>query len=213
MVIPTSRLVSGQVFDQEFDILSKGTSGKKHGTLELMVHYVSKLSQNHTYDVDCYFQMHQNSNVILYQDAHAKPPGENGHKQFYTMPPELNYYPRSCWTDLYHTIMQAKQLICITGWSGMHTIGFKSTSVFYQPPTGSMAHVLFPSSFVGTFPFFHMFPISSIQTTQITLPNQFQIQFLPPKFKVFFLDSRNGLIHLLVNGDAKKIEKKKLVVN
>jgi len=122
VVIPTSRLVSGQVFDQEFDILSKGTSGKKHGTLELMVHYVSKLSQNHTYDVDCYFQMHQNSNVILYQDAHAKPPGENGHKQFYTMPPELNYYPRSCWTDLYHTIMQAKQLICITGWSVWHEL-------------------------------------------------------------------------------------------
>ena len=38
------------------------------------------------------------------------------------MPPQLNHYPRSCWRDLYDTLMGAEKLICITGWAVWHKL-------------------------------------------------------------------------------------------
>lgn len=68
-----------------------------------------------TYEVDCYFPMHSNCHVTLYQDAHCLP----DMPQFLQMqrPDGQTHQPRSCWMDLYYTLMEAKEVICITGWA------------------------------------------------------------------------------------------------
>jgi phospholipase D1/2 len=68
-----------------------------------------------TYDVDCYFPMHNNCRVTLYQDAHCVP----GLPQFNSMerPDGKLHEPRSCWRDLYDTLIAANEVICITGWA------------------------------------------------------------------------------------------------
>ena len=53
--------------------------------------------------------MHQNCRVTLYQDACVP----KNLPQFANLP----VYPASCWHDMYDTIMAAKEVICITGWS------------------------------------------------------------------------------------------------
>ena len=59
------------------------------------------------YEVDCYFPARQNCLVTLYQNAHVPPemPQFEG----------LNSYPNDCWHDMYNSLMEAEQLICITG--------------------------------------------------------------------------------------------------
>ena len=47
--------------------------------------------------------------MTLYQDACVP----KNLPQFAKLP----IYPASCWHDLYYTIMAAKKVICITGWS------------------------------------------------------------------------------------------------
>ena len=32
-------------------------------------------------------------------------------------PDGLHHSPRSCWADLYYSLMEAEHLICITGWA------------------------------------------------------------------------------------------------
>ena len=68
-----------------------------------------------TYDVNCYFPMHTNCRVTLYQDAHCPP----NLPQFTNMhlPPGESYYPPSCWKDLYDSLIEAREIICITGWA------------------------------------------------------------------------------------------------
>ena len=105
--IATATLLNGQPIEGWFSIKSK--SGRSKGKLRLRVEYKSKLEMEKTYDVDCYFPMHTDCRVRLYQDAHVPP----GLPQF----AGLREYPRSCWTDMYHTIMGAQKLICITGWA------------------------------------------------------------------------------------------------
>ncbi len=130
--IPTSSLLNGETREGWYNILKK--SGKSNGQLHIFVEFRSKASLEKTYQVDCYFPMHNNCRfafcyfltverfqfhdffrVTLYQDAHCLP----NMPQFTAMerPDGQIHNPRSCWTDLYNTIMNAQEIICITGWA------------------------------------------------------------------------------------------------
>jgi len=117
----TEDLVSGQIREGWFPIKTK--KGKTHGHLNLKVQFVSKQMSRRpgaegAYDVDCYFPMQRECRVTLYQDAHCL----DTHTQFRSMPPALGHYPRSCWRDLYETLMGAQHIICITGWAVWHRL-------------------------------------------------------------------------------------------
>ena len=79
------------------------------------VFIVFKASVERTYYVDCYFPMQQNNMVTLYQDAHCS----DHMAQFTQMmrPDDQPHVPRSCWKDLYFALMEAEEIICITGWA------------------------------------------------------------------------------------------------
>ena len=82
----------------------------QHGGASHSFSYFYSANLENTYNVEpCYFQMHQNCRVTLYQDACVP----KNLPQFANLP----VYPASCWHDLYDTIMAAKEVICITGWS------------------------------------------------------------------------------------------------
>ena len=116
VVMQTADLLQGTPRQGWFPIKSK--KGKTHGQLNLFVQYVSKMTMEHRYEVDCYFPVQKGCHVTLYQDAHCLP----DMPQFSTMPPVLNHYPRSCWRDLYDTLMEAQHIICITGWAVWHKL-------------------------------------------------------------------------------------------
>ena len=105
--IATATLLNGNPIEGWFNITRR--SNRSKGQIKLRVVYISKASMDKTYEVDCYFPMHQNCQVTLYQDACVPP----NLPQFASLP----VYPASCWHDLYNTIMAAKQIICITGWA------------------------------------------------------------------------------------------------
>jgi phospholipase D1/2 len=106
-------LLNGDQLDGWFDIKKK--SGKKRGQLKLKVLFLTRQSLEKTYDVECYFPMHSNCRVTLYQDAHV-PPNMDVFNNMH-IPPGESYYPQSCWKDLYYSLMNAKEMICITGWA------------------------------------------------------------------------------------------------
>ena len=113
VAMPTSSLLDGGVKDGWFPIVSK--SGSHKGQLNLMVKYISSASVERTYEVPCYFPMHRNCHVTLYQDADVPPglaPFEN-----LVHPDGAKYEPARCWHDVYHSIMAAQHIICITGWA------------------------------------------------------------------------------------------------
>merc|ERR1711899_237284 len=70
--------------------------------------------------------MRRNCSVTLYQDAHALDLQQM--PQFYQLAQQMSHLPieqiapRSCWKDLYHTLMEAQHIICITGWAVYHAI-------------------------------------------------------------------------------------------
>ena len=70
-----------------------------------------------TYEVDCYFPMRTGCHVTLYQDAHCLPQSPNIPFGSMERPDGQIHQPRSCWTDLYHTLLEAREIICITGWA------------------------------------------------------------------------------------------------
>ena len=70
-----------------------------------------------TYDVDCYFSMKQGCRVTLYQDAHCLPVDQMPQFQQMQRPDQQPHQPRSCWTDMYESIKEAQEIICITGWA------------------------------------------------------------------------------------------------
>ena len=71
--------------------------------------------------------MRQGCKVTLYQDAHCPPVNEMPYflqmerpdDNFLQMerPGDKQHQPRSCWTDIYQSIQEAKEVICITGWN------------------------------------------------------------------------------------------------
>ena len=115
--ILTNDLKDGELKKGWFPILSK--KRKQKGELHLSVQFISKYQTlNQGYQVDCYFPMHQNCLVTLYQDAHCSQTVKM--PQFQSMP--FPHTPPSCWKDVYNAFIEAKHLICITGWSVWHEL-------------------------------------------------------------------------------------------
>jgi len=110
--ISTQHLLSSQVIDGWFDIVK----GNKHnGKLNIRVEYVSMVQIGQNYEVDSYFKMHRGCHVTLYQDV--KVPLGMPAFEMIRGPNDRRPDPKSCWFDLYHSINQARIMICITGWS------------------------------------------------------------------------------------------------
>ena len=124
--ISTSALLTGETKEGWFPIC-KG-NGQPHGkaALEIKVQFIARHTLEQTYEVDCYFPMRRNCLVTLYQDAHALDIQQM--PQFKTMAQHMPHLtleqvtPRSCWKDLYYTLVEAKHIICITGWAVWHAI-------------------------------------------------------------------------------------------
>ena len=113
----TASLRNEEVKERWFPIVNR--KSKVRGQLRLSVQFISKsraLQQG--YEVDCYFPMHRNCLVTLYQDAHCSQTVKM--PQFQSMP--FPHTPPSCWKDVYNAFMEAKHLICITGWSVWHEL-------------------------------------------------------------------------------------------
>ena len=91
----------------------------ERGRLYLSIQFVS-LSEIESagYDQNGYFPIRQNCRVTLYQDAHVP----DTLQQFQTLDPP--YQPKCCWKDIYFSLMNAQQLICIAGWSVWHELIF-----------------------------------------------------------------------------------------
>ena len=90
------------------------------GKVELLQKVHQKCDFFQTYDVNCYFPVHTNCRVTLYQDTNVP----LNLVQFTKMhlPPGKSYYPLSCWKDLYYSLVGAKEIICINGWSVWHKL-------------------------------------------------------------------------------------------
>ena len=115
--IPTASSMNGEIRQGWFSIMSH--KNKQKGQLNLYVQFISKITTlQQGYEVDCYFPMHRNCLVTLYQDAHCS--HTQPISQFETMP--FPHIPPSCWKDLYNAFIEAKHLICITGWSVWHEL-------------------------------------------------------------------------------------------
>ena len=115
--IATASLMNEEVKERWFPIINK--KNKAEGQLRLFLQFVSKCNTLHQgYEVDCYFPVHRNCLVTLYQDAHC--PQKKPMPQFDSMP--FRHRPPSCWNDMYYSLMEARHLICITGWSVWHEL-------------------------------------------------------------------------------------------
>jgi len=110
--ISAQHLVNGQIIEGWFPIRK---SNKENGELNIRVEYVSMAQIGQSYEVDSYFKMHRGCHVTLYQDT--KVPLDIPHLNMvrgpHDAPPKLN----SCWRDLYYSLIEARHMICITGWS------------------------------------------------------------------------------------------------
>ena len=108
-------LLDGEKREGWFDILKK-RHVLKRGKLHLMVKFVSCDKIQRSLEVDCYFPVHHDCLVTLYQDAHAD---EN-------MPCFKNmsqpYKAASCWSDVYQSLDNAQRVIMIAGWSVWHNL-------------------------------------------------------------------------------------------
>ena len=75
-----------------------------NGQLHIRVEYVSMSEISESYEVDSYFSMHKGCHVTLYQDT--KVPLDLPQFNLVKGPHGVTPEPRSCWTDLYHSIDQ-----------------------------------------------------------------------------------------------------------
>ena len=115
--IATASLMNGEVKERWFPIINR--KHKASGQLRLFLQFVSKFHTLHQgYEVECYFPVHRNCLVTLYQDAHC--PQNKPMPQFDSLP--FKHRPPSCWNDVYYALMEARHLICITGWSVWHEL-------------------------------------------------------------------------------------------
>ena len=97
-----------------FDLFRNGEKGsKKAGQITLQVHYTGKQHAITDPEVpECLYPLRKHNHVRLYQDAHCP-----------SIPLQFNnqegniHVPNDAWKDLYNTIVNAKKLICIVGWS------------------------------------------------------------------------------------------------
>lgn len=111
--LEAASLLNGEIMDGWFPIKKK--SGKSKGELKIRVEFLSRQRMEKSYQVECYFPMHENCRVTLYQDAHAY----EDMPLYATMkrPDGIIHQPRSCWKDLYYALIEAREIICITGWA------------------------------------------------------------------------------------------------
>ena len=120
-------LLDGKKREGEYPI-RKESHVRDRGKLKLMVKFTPILENEilrctkllsmgyNTYKVDSYFPVRQNCRVTLYQDTHV----EENMKQFENVEPL--YYPKPCWSDIYNSLMEAKKLIVVVGWSMWHEV-------------------------------------------------------------------------------------------
>ena len=92
-----------------YDII--GEDGETvNGQINLVVQYTAyKDQKTPSYEINSYFTAHENCFVTLYQDAHV-PEGLGQFSNALTQ-------PNSCWKDLYMSIIEAQEFICIGGWA------------------------------------------------------------------------------------------------
>ena len=87
------------------------------GRLFLFIRFISCTEiEKESYDTDGYFDTKENCRMTLYQDAHVP---ENIHLVEHSGNTKdmQKVSANSCWNDLYGALVEAKNLICITGWS------------------------------------------------------------------------------------------------
>ena len=87
------------------------------GRLFLSIRFISCTEiEKESYDTDGYFDTKENCRMNLYQDAHVP---ENIHLVEHSGNTKdmQEVSANSCWNDLYGALVEAKDLICITGWS------------------------------------------------------------------------------------------------
>ena len=91
----------------------KSRTRSEKGRLFLSIKFIScSAIEKEPYDTDGYFDTKQNCRMTLYQDAHV-PKCMN----LENTSDMQNICLNSCWKDLYSTLVEAQNLICITGWS------------------------------------------------------------------------------------------------
>jgi phospholipase D1/2 len=124
--IPTDSLLTEEIIHGWFPILKSNDGQNTKAELNLYLQFKSQTSNEKTYEVDCYFPVRRNCLVTLYQDAHSL--GIQQMPQFNLLSESMSrfssneYVPRSCWKDIYYSLIEAKHMICITGWSVWHTL-------------------------------------------------------------------------------------------
>ena len=111
--ISSSALLSGEIKEGWFPIYKSNKQPYPEAKLHIRMEFVPRNTLMPTYEVDCYFPMRKNCLVTLYQDAHALDIQQMPHFNMMNPP----HQPRSCWKDLYYAFVEAKHIICITGWS------------------------------------------------------------------------------------------------
>ena len=95
----------------------KSRTRSDSGRLFLSIRFISCTEiEKESYDTDGYFDTKENCRMTLYQDAHVP---ENIHLVEHSGNTKdmQRVSANSCWNDLYGALVEAKDLICITGWS------------------------------------------------------------------------------------------------
>ena len=97
--------------------------------MNIHLHFSPPKAKIKTYEVESYFPVRRNCLVTLYQDAHALDVSQMPQFESFLSHMKQNknltnedIAPRSCWKDLYYSLIEAKHIICITGWSVWHKL-------------------------------------------------------------------------------------------
>ncbi|CAN1754292.1 Phospholipase D beta 1 [Linum perenne] len=108
--LPVEELVLKERIEGWFPILGANGSPCNGGAgLSLSIQFKPMESGASTDGVPgTYFPLRKGGKVTLYQDAHV----EDGHQIG-----SFDYERRSCWTDVFRVISEARRLVYITGWS------------------------------------------------------------------------------------------------
>ncbi|KAF5453331.1 hypothetical protein F2P56_028240 [Juglans regia] len=130
VAIPVEQIYSGIKVEGTYPILNgSGKPCKPGATLSLSIQYtpIEKLSSYHhgvgagpDYDgvPGTYFPLRKGGMVTLYQDAHVP----DGSLPDVMLDRGMYYVHGKCWHDIFDSILQARRLIYITGWSLWHKV-------------------------------------------------------------------------------------------
>ncbi len=115
VVIPTATLFAHEIKDEWMPIKKK--SGSHKGDIRLSIKFIPTERLKKSYRVrHTYFPMHKKCNVTLYQDAHCP---QHKMPQFNSLigPDGRKHEMASCWKDVHSALINARHIICITGWA------------------------------------------------------------------------------------------------